>query len=205
METFAEDDRELADKESRITEAPRQRAFYVPLRGSKTELLVRTLHTAKRSLSARQLSRLCPGCSARYVGVLLGYAIRRGAVVTNRMANGRSWEFCISPDWVAPTDFYTSASTPKYDFLAEDIVTSKTHAQIREFMQGGNRIPKWDPTEAINSLLLRASEVIAAKSSSRFNGAEVDALVARELRSIDEAAQQAIKNLDAALAAMQIQ
>ena len=70
---------------------------------------------------------------------------------------------------------------------------------LRTMMDVGSTVATGDPLRALADALDAARKVLSAKPGTRFNGAEVDLLVARELRSITVAAQLATQTLNEAL------
>lgn len=75
-----------------------------------------------------------------------------------------------------------------------------TGASLRALMDTGAEVSTGDPLRALADALDVAREVLAAgRKGERFKGAEVELLVARELRSITTAAQLAVHTLKQAL------
>jgi hypothetical protein len=80
--------------------------------------------------------------------------------------------------------------------------TSLLVKKFREFLSSGGELTTGDPYRAIGLMLEAARKVLEAKSKSKFDGAEVDLLVHREISQIAEAAERATENLQLALETM---
>jgi hypothetical protein len=76
------------------------------------------------------------------------------------------------------------------------------HGSLRDLLASSEEATTGDPLRGLVEAMDAARQVLAAKRSSRFKGAEVDLLVARELRQIAEAAERAKVNLLQALEVM---
>lgn len=76
--------------------------------------------------------------------------------------------------------------------------------QLRDMFFLGDTNVTGDPLRALSAAIDAARDVMAAKLSPRcrFKAAEVDVMVARELRQISEAAERARRNLAKALEVM---
>lgn len=75
---------------------------------------------------------------------------------------------------------------------------------LRDLVATGDHATTGDPLRSLSDAIAAARQVLAAKSvpGCRFQGAEVDQMVARELRQISEAAERAKTNLMQALEVM---
>lgn len=78
------------------------------------------------------------------------------------------------------------------------------YGSMRDFLATGDHVVTGDPLRGLVEAIDAARKVLAAKNNpgARFKGAEVDLLVARELRQISEAAERAKVNLAQALEVM---
>lgn len=85
------------------------------------------------------------------------------------------------------------------DFCA---VSPEMVGQLRDMFFLGDANVTGDPLRMLSNAIDAARAVMSAKTASRFKGSEVDLLVARELRSISEAADRATRNLTNALEIM---
>jgi hypothetical protein len=75
---------------------------------------------------------------------------------------------------------------------------------LRTLMDDGTAVSTGDPLRALaNAMDVARAVLTAGRKSGRFAGAEVDLLVARELRSITIAAQLAVSTLNEALEVLQ--
>lgn len=75
--------------------------------------------------------------------------------------------------------------------------------RLRGLMLDGESAITGDTLRLLSDALRAARAVLDAKRDCRFHGAEVDLMVARELRQVSEAAQRAAANLRQALEVMQ--
>jgi hypothetical protein len=90
--------------------------------------------------------------------------------------------------------------TPTHTRLVRLPIEAPMVGNLRTLMDDGGAVSTGDPLRALADAMDAARAVLAAgRTSKRFAGAEVELLVARELRSITIAAQLAVTTLNEAL------
>lgn len=154
-------------------------------------------HPVGHQFRAGQLAVMA-GVSLKNFATLLAPSVRAGRIVAERV-NTKS--FLYSLPEVEPVARKSPPWRRAQQRMADPTVL---HGKLCDLFRSGVSAVTGDPMRSLLDAIDAGRKVLDAKTAKgcRFNGAEVDRLVARELRQIAEAAERAKVNLAQALEVM---
>lgn len=165
-----------------------------------------------RKFRSGELSILA-GVSQTNFSTLLAPGVAAGRIAVER-ASARCFFYSLPTEAPAarPEPAYAprarpaAQESPRWRRVQQDLAepTSVLHGKLCDLFRQGTAAITGDPMRLLLDAIDAGRKVLDAKAAPgcRFNGAEVDRMVARELRQVAEAAQRARVNLERALEVM---